>query len=480
MFENIKIISMNITEAGCGKSPLDAHFCYDMIKMESEVLKGLKDIKNAKDAVRNLNAGGGVANSEAVLVEIIIENLQELEKNNIKGIKKWHHYNIYYENDEFIKIGVKEINNRGEEIFFTKIELLKYMKYTTKGDASILKSDFNHTTNASVDLPLTTNDKNNKNEKKKLSYDKKNNIIKEENLKKQELINNIIEKADGQMFFCNYEKCKFACRNLQSLENHVNEGKHTYTSIMPFINRSSKLGSAANIEQVPFRDAAIFIAENSTPIKTIILENNNIQSTTTNNSYKLIDKSDIVMEPLKYGFCTSQESTNEARSIKQLEFIINLFKLGVKDKNKKISANMAEEIMYLAGTQAALEILNESFLCSLENIKQFRFIDLLDEQQIKHYFGLSEKTLDEMIKRKKQQELNQENKRIQNQKYCYCKKKDDGNEMIQCLPCGDWFHFKCIQLEEYDWVNLSNINYICQNCKIDDSNNYFENEPEEY
>jgi hypothetical protein len=29
--------------------------------------------------------------------------------------------------------------------------------------------------------------------------------------------------------------------------------------------------------------------------------------------------------------------------------------------------------------------------------------------------------------------------------FCYCRKIDDGSQMVQCMRCFEWFHTKCLK-----------------------------------
>ncbi|OCH87397.1 hypothetical protein OBBRIDRAFT_759875 [Obba rivulosa] len=46
--------------------------------------------------------------------------------------------------------------------------------------------------------------------------------------------------------------------------------------------------------------------------------------------------------------------------------------------------------------------------------------------------------------------------------YCFCRKPDDGTPMILCAHCKEWYHFRCIPLEERDAEDIEV--YICPPC----------------
>ena len=53
--------------------------------------------------------------------------------------------------------------------------------------------------------------------------------------------------------------------------------------------------------------------------------------------------------------------------------------------------------------------------------------------------------------------------------YCLCQKKWDGQIMIECELCDNWYHPKCIGIFEHDDVKLNLMYIICSICRI--SNN---------
>ena len=48
-------------------------------------------------------------------------------------------------------------------------------------------------------------------------------------------------------------------------------------------------------------------------------------------------------------------------------------------------------------------------------------------------------------------------------KFCYCNLEDDGNEMIQCFFCEDWFHLLCVNIYSGN-NNLDKGEFVCRNC----------------
>jgi len=46
--------------------------------------------------------------------------------------------------------------------------------------------------------------------------------------------------------------------------------------------------------------------------------------------------------------------------------------------------------------------------------------------------------------------------------YCVCKQPDDGTPMVHCSECKDWYHFRCVDLDERDADEISI--YVCPTC----------------
>lgn len=54
-------------------------------------------------------------------------------------------------------------------------------------------------------------------------------------------------------------------------------------------------------------------------------------------------------------------------------------------------------------------------------------------------------------------------RRMENIKvYCECRLPDNGEKMVQCFKCKEWFHTKCVRLSEM-FLN-SNQLWNCRNC----------------
>ncbi|KZT20099.1 hypothetical protein NEOLEDRAFT_1141182 [Neolentinus lepideus HHB14362 ss-1] len=47
--------------------------------------------------------------------------------------------------------------------------------------------------------------------------------------------------------------------------------------------------------------------------------------------------------------------------------------------------------------------------------------------------------------------------------YCMCKGPDDGTPMVACGECEEWYHFRCVNLDESDADDL--LAYICPSCQ---------------
>ena len=43
--------------------------------------------------------------------------------------------------------------------------------------------------------------------------------------------------------------------------------------------------------------------------------------------------------------------------------------------------------------------------------------------------------------------------------YCYCRLPDDGDTMIRCDMCQEWFHYNCLKTKPLDTST-----WLCDNC----------------
>lgn len=51
-----------------------------------------------------------------------------------------------------------------------------------------------------------------------------------------------------------------------------------------------------------------------------------------------------------------------------------------------------------------------------------------------------------------------------NGRYCYCDSEENGNEMIQCIICEDWFHIEHIKLHNANKDAMDKGDFICKKC----------------
>jgi hypothetical protein len=128
----IRVLVHIVTEAGCGKSPLDAHFCYvrkHLIRMVTQG-RGQQDVSNAEDCTKALSRGGGLASAKAGFVTISRELEPEKDGGSYPGLDA-HLYRKYI----YIGEDVREI--------FTKIELYRMsMRENVEPNAVVTKEEF--------------------------------------------------------------------------------------------------------------------------------------------------------------------------------------------------------------------------------------------------------------------------------------------------------------------------------------------------
>jgi len=47
--------------------------------------------------------------------------------------------------------------------------------------------------------------------------------------------------------------------------------------------------------------------------------------------------------------------------------------------------------------------------------------------------------------------------------FCSCRGLDDGTPMVQCANCNEWYHFRCVNLNEDDASEM--MVYVCPSCQ---------------
>ena len=96
----IKIIDQFISVEGCGKSHLDAHFLYLLIKLNSVVAngRGSNDVKCAEDIARALQTDGGIRNTFVHCVSINSPP-EKQDLGDLKGISEYYRRKLEYNDD---------------------------------------------------------------------------------------------------------------------------------------------------------------------------------------------------------------------------------------------------------------------------------------------------------------------------------------------------------------------------------------------
>ena len=70
------------------------------------------------------------------------------------------------------------------------------------------------------------------------------------------------------------------------------------------------------------------------------------------------------------------------------------------------------------------------------------------------------------LKRCGDRESSEQRKQGQDRKeiHCICRKPDDGDFMIQCDECDEWYHGKCVHVPPEEGMAMDK--YICPLCKM--------------
>ena len=502
---DIYIIKHLVFESGQGKTALDGHFSVLNVVLDREVHKG-HNVMDQYDAVINLNSNGGINNSIALATTININYQQEIKKKKFSEIKKYHckifHFN--YNTREFVSCELRELSQHGTIVKYTKEKLTEYFEYNAQLP---IPATFNNPANLlpsnNSNIILSSEEKKRREQTKNKRIEINNNNVDNNNKIINNIKNNIIEEGKKKNYkFCQDSECQFRCKKKNEMTKHENSGRHSYVSSNLWTNRTPLAGSGQSILQIPLIDRLIEVGQNNLLYKksNIDIENNsvNLMQQEYNGEYSLYNGKKITIEYKKES-CLHHRLSNSQISAKQLHFVYKMYKFGEDNNNKKISPYAAEKMFYLAGTiEGQKKYSDYTFMkANPNNMNTFNLFEILDEGQIKGYFGKG-KTLKNMVikkyKDKKEkipedlvvknkddiEEDQQEEKEgegeddgffeseeiidIIEELYCICKKPNDGTLMLECESCNNWFHPACIGLHKSTTKELEDNIYICKGC----------------
>ncbi|EGN96782.1 hypothetical protein SERLA73DRAFT_184942 [Serpula lacrymans var. lacrymans S7.3] len=52
--------------------------------------------------------------------------------------------------------------------------------------------------------------------------------------------------------------------------------------------------------------------------------------------------------------------------------------------------------------------------------------------------------------------------KTKDESYCLCRQPDDGSPMVHCSQCKEWYHFRCVNLDQNDADDIRV--YVCPPC----------------
>lgn len=110
----ISITNWFISEAGCGKTPLDGHFCYNRSRLIQGVMtgKGKFDVYDAESACLCLCQDGGI--EYTTVAQVFIDRHGQIDANKFEGIRSFAHWQFVYDsNNIFTKCLLRPQSGRG-------------------------------------------------------------------------------------------------------------------------------------------------------------------------------------------------------------------------------------------------------------------------------------------------------------------------------------------------------------------------------
>jgi hypothetical protein len=409
----VRIMNQYISQAGQGKSQLDAHFAYAMKILYIVVNngKGSNDVIDAASAIKALSDMKRIANSTAY--HLVLNNQNPIAVDDvltIEGISGWYHRQLQYDSDGcFTGCIMRKSTWRDNpdavaaEVIYetTDIDVAFPGCEAVESNTSSATKPIKTVSKKSRHIQVTTEEK----AKQRVLRNKKalaNNEIIKKALKEKEHTEEAIRKfaASNKLHMCK------VCNRLYSrklfYEEHI---KHDDCGSHLAHNRQSTLCNAVlkSTQQIEHRHRESECSASSSADSSS--EPTDPYAPTTAGAVPHRDsKCAIVMSAVmgKYITVTIPEERGahkvkvdrSLRTKRHFELLLAAFLAGKENKANKLSADVVRLMQKVAGTEEG-KIRYESQLAYMGNVNEggfptFALEELLDVGKIKSYFGKSE------------------------------------------------------------------------------------------
>jgi hypothetical protein len=187
-------------------------------------------------------------------------------------------------------------------------------------------------------------------------------------------------------------------------DNHMEQNVHTYgvSLIHPTTHKVNKAtGEVKHIKTTPnlpaVEDVVIdyvlqHTVQQTAEVASQIADTHNTNNTNNNNktTVTLFTGVECVIPSPVPGFANKTTSPKTTRTVAQLEFIEQMFLAGEKNKDQKITADIAHNMMKLVGTQQGETLHKDKYpfmAASQSGYPRFSKTEILTKEQIKPYFS---------------------------------------------------------------------------------------------
>jgi hypothetical protein len=481
LLTGISITAHLISEAGCGKSPLDTHYAYCNATTIQHVKegRGKGDIDDAESCVRALTHRGGIANSIAMVAHIDLTKVTDTKP--FTHLSHYMHREYIYSKDEhktFESVNLhtlswREANSKQK----TSVQVNKLWKnddHKHPGGlgGSLRLPDATAPRRKYKDMAVSTNDKAKKKRVRQAGYEKKKQrgqaVIAERERKTRQIIEN------SALYYC--PNCEKSYVKRGDLENHrIRE--HDEDTVLYTDTHRKKNRITETVELVQKNSAAIQQKRRDDQRTRIVVPD-------TSGS----DESAVQYSPLPKS-CLKQSSKKSQRSAAQYSFILDIHAIGEANKESKVSAQVARDMMPLQGTQEGEEkfksIAPDLMKANLDGRASFKLVDCLDVSQIKSYMGKAHSELCRLYTKQKQKEDAMEasptllvqqplvnnteeeddddvEQEVDENAYshCECNGLYESDSIVVCVTCKKDFHCQCVGVR-------SEVEFKCNKCNTE-------------
>jgi hypothetical protein len=366
----IRITDHHVSEAGCGKSPLDTHFAYCNTKTQQSVKegRGKGDIVDAETTVMALQHRGGITNSSSVVAAIDLTLNDDAKVLDFKSLSMMHHREYCYDNDNhFMGVRLRHLSFRDANSRRKAKPDLDKMWAKGKSPGSLL---------CTLSVPSAASGAAKRRKHQTLtSHEKghKKRIQQSKHTDKLDKANEAIASEEGSILslqaksanvYCS--KCRKEFRTIAWRDKH--EDFCDFDSGKQIGKKSTIIGM---IQQQDILIASKRSIETLTPV---VLEG----SVTIGQKFTPKPQS-----------CLKKTHPQSQHSAAVYKFVVFIHGLGEKNKSDKVTSVKAHKAMTLKGTIEGMRLFpNEEYMkVNLYNIPDFQMVECLDVGQIKSYMG---------------------------------------------------------------------------------------------